>query len=106
MTAPLTLSDETTREHFLDTDRAVVFRATPRETGRTVWREHDTAPDRDEVLVSEIGVVETGNDASLRSYRRLAGFSSIAAWRDALRSEDGNMPEVGYLYYVARPPAE
>ncbi len=106
MTAPLTIDDETVREQFLDTDRAVVFRTTPRETGRTAWRASDASPDRDEVLVSEIGVIETGNDASLRSYRRLAGFSSIAAWRNALRDEHGGLPEVGYLYYVARPPTE
>ena len=106
MTSPLTLDDDAVRQQFLDTDRAVVFRTTPRETGRIRWRESDTAPERDEVLVSEIGVVETGNDASLRSYRRLAGYSSIAAWRDALRDEHGDLPEIGYLYYVARPPTE
>jgi len=106
MTAPLTLADDTVRKQFLDTDRAVVFRALPRETGRTSWRESDAAPERGEVLVSEIGVVETDVDASLRSYRRLAGFRSITAWRDAIRDEHGDLPEVGYLYYAARPPAE
>jgi len=106
MTAPLTLEDETVREQFLDTDRAVVFRTTPRETGRTAWRERDAAPVRGEVLVSEIGVVETDVDASLRSYRRLAGFTSIEAWRDALRDKHGDLPELGYLYYAARPPVE
>lgn len=103
MTEPVLLVGDAVGGRFRDIGRVVVLRAAPRGVGRTSWTTTPNGPARGEVIVSEIGVVETDADVSLRPYRPLSAFSTLGAWRDALRERHGGLPETAHLYYVARP---
>lgn len=103
MTEPVVFTGDAVGDRFRDVGRVVVLRAAPRGVGRTSWTTTPSGPARGEVIVSEIGVVETDADVSLRPYRPLSAFVTLNAWRDALRERNGGLPEAAHLYYVARP---
>lgn len=103
MTEPVVLTHEATRAALADSGRVVTFRATPRPTGATTWHDSADGPARDRVLVSQIGPVDPDSDVALEPYRSLSAFGSLAEWRADIRERHGDLPEVGYLYYIAVP---
>jgi len=103
---PLVLTEQAVRDQLATASLVVVFRPDRRETGRTAWRASPDSPLRAPVLVSEVGPVDLDSDTALRPYRRFCGFSTLTAWRTAIRESLGRLPASGMLYYVAMPPAE
>ena len=97
---PIVFSDETARAQLVDEGEVVTFRASPRTTGSTWWRETRTGPKRGDVVVEEIASGVDPSDDDLEPYRELSGFESVEAWVRAIHELNDFPIGRGVLYRV------
>lgn len=98
---PIVFSNETARSQLVEHGFVVTFRTSDRTTGETWWRESRTGPKRGDVEVSKLRAVDANNPEWFEGYERYSGFEDAAAWRDAISSIHGELPE-GFLYGVRK----
>lgn len=101
---PIIFSDDTARSQLRDHGDVVTFRKNERTTGETWWRVSRTGKKKGDVRVELLARVDPSEDSALEPYVDSSGFADVDAWRDAIRSLNGELPDSGLLYRATANP--